>query len=210
MYYDYYNQDFFTSNRKLVLKEYDDDGNIIEEREFSNVELAKFLSIIRNDFDFLKVARYKYIKQFTDKELIQINTFIDHMSSSSLYNGGKVIGLDSEEDTKFYKELFKMPKDKINLALQLSTPKEIGGGFNTLVSSPYSNMNLSFDKALEFIDSREGIYYTVNNEGIRRWDFVDKPTLKQYRYQLRKNRERTVFLSFNDWKEYIVNECDLL
>ena len=65
MYYDYYNRDFFTNNRKLVLKEYDDNGNVIEEREFENKELAKFLSVIRNDYDYLKVARYEHLRKFT-------------------------------------------------------------------------------------------------------------------------------------------------
>ncbi|MBO0558972.1 hypothetical protein EXQ37_03815 [Clostridium botulinum] len=65
-------------------------------------------------------------------------------------------------------------------------------------------------EALEFIKNREGIYYAVNNSGEREYDFVDKPTKKQAKYQRVKNGRRTVFLSFKDWKEYIVNENELI
>ena len=85
MYYDYYNQDFFTKNRKLVLKEYDDEGNLLEEREFGEKDLAKFISIIRNDNDNLKIARYKHLKQFTEEELELIDRCIYHMKLHSNY-----------------------------------------------------------------------------------------------------------------------------
>lgn len=81
--------------------------------------------------------------------------------------------------------------------------------FHVNLNSPYARMKIDIEEALEFIDSRDGIYYTVNNKGEKVWDFVDKPTLKQYKYQIKKNGNRTVFLNFNDWKEYIVNESDL-
>lgn len=210
MYYDYCNQEFFTKNRKLVLKEYDDNGNLLEERVFGEKELAKFISIVRNDYDQLKVARYKHLKQFTEEELELIEKCIYHMALNSNYNSNyRVIGLDTDEDVEFYKELLKMPKEKLELAINLSTPHQ--GGFNVSMGSPYAHISskMTLDDAIEFINNRTGIYYTVTNEGKRRWDFVDKPTLKQYKYQLQKNGERTVFLNFQDWKEYIVTEEDL-
>ena len=210
MYYDYYNQDFFTKNRKLVLKEYDDEGNLLEEREFGEKDLAKFISIIRNDNDNLKIARYKHLKQFTEEELELIDRCIYHMKLHSNYtNNYRIIGLDTDEDVEYYKKLLKMPKEKIELALKLSTPHT--GGFNVSLGSPYAYINnkMNLHDAIEFINNRTGIYYTVTNEGKRRWDFVDKPTLKQYKYQLKKNGERTVFLNFQDWKEYIITEEDL-
>lgn len=208
MFYDYYNQDFFTKNRKLVLKEYDDDGKLLEEREFANEDLAKFLSIIRNGYEPLKVARYKALKQFTKEELKVIERYIKYMEICANYsNKNDVNSFDTEEDIKFFKDLLKMPKEKINFALELSDSQT--PGFYVSANSPYFRMKFTFKEALKFIDDRPGIYYTVTNLGRRRWSFIDKPTLKQYRYQLNKNGERTVFLSFKDWKEYIVTESDL-
>lgn len=208
MHYDFYNQEFFTKNRRLVLNEYDNDGNLIEERKFENEDLARFLSIMNIDHRPLEVARHEHLSQFTKDELNLISRCISHMElCASCFNDYEIIYLDTDEDVEYYKKLLKLPKEKIDLALDLSHPQL--PGFSTSSDSPYYRKKFNFNEALEFIDERSGIYYTVTNRGQRRWDFIDKPTLKQYRYQLNKNGERTVFLSFKDWKEYIVTESDL-
>lgn len=66
----------------------------------------------------------------------------------------------------------------------------------------------SLDSCINWIESRTGIYYAVNNSGVKEWDFVDCPTLKQARYQRKKGR-RIIFLSFENWKEYLVKEEEL-
>lgn len=76
------------------------------------------------------------------------------------------------------------------------------------LNSPYKK-KYTFIEAIRFIEDHEGLYYVVDSEGNKTWDFIDKPTLKQYNYQIKKSGRRTVFLSFKDWKEYIVNEDDL-
>lgn len=67
----------------------------------------------------------------------------------------------------------------------------------------------TFNEAIEFIEERDGIYYAITKEGNRHWDFIDKPTKKQARYQRNKHGNRIVFKSFTDWKEYLVNEDEL-
>lgn len=208
MIFKYFEDDINTKNRVLVLKEYDDDGNLLEEREFDKKDLASFIGIVKNEYEELKVARYEYLKQFTKEELDIIRDIMFNMAVYSNYNNGKgYVGFSTENEVEWYKKIIKFPKEMIEFALSLSDCSSFT--FNVAMKSDYFGKRFSFIEAMNFIIGREGIYYTINNEGKRVYDFIDKPTLKQYKYQIRKNGHRTVYLDFNDWKEYIVNESNL-
>lgn len=206
-YYKGFKDEYFTKNRKLMMVEYDDDKNIIDVRRFGDDELSMFLCNMWNEYKQIEIARKKHREQFSEEQLELIHRIIINSAGWRAYESEKELSFILDEDVELFKEILKEPIEKIEFALKLANPME--GSFNVQLASPYSRMKLNFLQALEFINNREGIYYTVTNEGKRRWDFVDKPTLKQYRYQLQKNGERTVFLSFKDWKEYLVNESDL-
>jgi len=65
--------------------------------------------------------------------------------------------------------------------------------------------NMKFSDILEWTSSSSGIYYAVLNDGSKGMLFLTKPTKKQAQYQRNKGN-RIIFLSFQDWKEYLVNE----
>lgn len=196
----------YTKNRKLILNEYDDDGNLIDIREFNDEELIKFLNLMYLEYKPLKVARINHLKKFTYEELKLMDKIIRISQLWELCGTGKALTLESDKDVVLFKEIFKIPKEILEMALEMSHPQQYY--FITSLNSHYRK-KYSFIEAIRFIEGHEGIYYVVDNEGNKTWDFVDKPTLKQYKYQVKKNGRRTVFLSFKDWKEYIVNESDL-
>lgn len=59
---------------------------------------------------------------------------------------------------------------------------------------------------LKWIKNSEGIYFAVSNDGTRGMVYLEKPKKSQVEYQRKKNGKRIVFLSFKDWKEYLMNE----
>lgn len=69
--------------------------------------------------------------------------------------------------------------------------------------------NMSFEDILKWIQSVNGIYYAVANDGTKGMAYLDKPTKKQAKYQRQRNGKRIVFLSFKYWKEYSICENEL-
>lgn len=194
-----------TKNRKLILQEYNDNGELIDTREFNDNILMAFINLMYSSYKSLDVARIKHLKQFNEEELKLIDEIICYSKLWEIIGTGKALTLESDKDVKLFKEILKIPKEKLEYALDMSYPQR--SGFIVALNSKYRR-KYSFIEALRFIEERTGIYYAVDNQGNKCWDFIDKPTLKQYKYQLKKGR-RTVFLSFKDWKEYLINEEDL-
>ncbi|MGR5990167.1 hypothetical protein ACT7C6_09650 [Bacillus paranthracis] len=135
----------------------------------------------------------------------------------------KIINYITDEDCKYltdkriqeFRSLFdEHGVRKIDFALQISQGSHHNpyssyqAYFLVQMGSEYAR-SYTFKEALEFIDERDGIYYAITKEGNRHWDFIDKPTKKQARYQRNKHGNRIVFKSFTDWKEYLVNEDEL-
>lgn len=204
-----YEDKYFLKNRKLKLEEYDDDGNIIDSREFDDDELAMFISIMGNELKAIKIARKKSLENFNDEDLKIIERFIVYSRyRQALLGKGRYINYIYEDDVELFKKLLEQPKEKLNYALDICMAGR--SFFLTKIASEYGRRDLTFAEAIKFIDDREGIYYAVNNKGKRVYDFIDKPTLKQSQYQRKRNGNRTVFLNFSDWKEYIVDESELI
>lgn len=201
--FEQYNAKYFVKNRKLKLEEYDDLGNLIDVREFSNKDLAEFIGAKVTKSEALDVARKGDIKHFNKEDLVLLKDVLTTLNWSS----GEYRGYIRDKHLEFFEKIIAMDRDKLNFIITLLDHHT--GGFNTSWDSPYAKKSFTFNEALEFTESREGIYYTVNNNGERVWDFVDKPTLKQYRYQVNKNGNRIVLLSFIDWKVHLITEKDL-
>ncbi|NEZ80357.1 hypothetical protein EXM60_14515 [Clostridium botulinum] len=196
---------YMTKNRKLKLEEYDNKGNLVDIREFSDNDLFSFISIkIRNN-DSLGIARKKDLECFSKEELELINDIMYYL----FITGDHSFSWFTNKETKIFQRIFaESTKEELKFALELTNYDQYA--FNINLKSKYAFMKFNFSEALEFIKSRDGIYYAVNNNGERAYDFVDKPTKKQVKYQRVKNGRRTVFFSFKDWKEYIVNEEELI
>ena len=202
--------DYMTKNRKLKLEEYDEKGNLIDIKEFTGEDLFNFVHYQTNFNKALSVARKKDIEIFSSDELKIIYDIITLSKLRCCYGNGKQeFYWFTNEEANFFKKIFKeVPKEKLKFALILANNGKTA--FNTNLKSEYYFKKFSLSEALDFIKNRDGIYYAVNNNGERTYDFVDKPTKKQVKYQRVKNGRRTVFLNFRDWIEYIVNEDELI
>lgn len=202
--------EYMTNNRKLKLEEYDEKGNLIDIREFENEDLFNFIHYQTNYNKSLSVARKKDIECFQEDELKIIDDIITFSKLKYTYGeSDKDFYWFTYKESQIFKEIFEtVPKQDLKFALELVNDGQ--GAFNTSLKSEYAFKKFGLIEALEFIKSRKGIYYAVNNNGERAYDFVDKPTKKQVKYQRVKNGRRTVFLNFKDWKEYIVNEEELI
>lgn len=201
--------EYMTKNRKLKLEEYDETGNLIDVREFDNEAMYNFMHYQVNFNNALSVARKADLEIFTNDQLNIIQQIITYTKLQCAYgNNSDEIYWFTEKEVTFFKELFnKLSIETIGMAINLMNGCQ--PAFNTSLKSEYALKKFSFKEALKFIQNREGIYYTVNNNGKRIYDFVDKPTKKQVVYQRKKNGNRTVFLSFKDWKEYIIDENEI-
>lgn len=207
MYYDYYKQEYFTKNRKLKLEEYDNDGNLIDVREFADDDLAMLIMDKLNQSKPLKVARKKHLDEFTTEELELIDKFIIYSNSWSDYGEGRSIGYITDDDIELFKGLLKIQKEKLEFILKISHPDCTSFNYGLQSENVKSRKKMTFNQAIELVNSRDGIYYSVDNNGNNISYFLDIPTLKQVKYQRNKGR-RIVYLNFLDWKKYIVNESE--
>lgn len=196
---------YLDENRKLKLEEYDNDGNLIEVREFNRNDIANFLCMLANEGRELEVAKKKDLALFSEEE----KKVLDDIYYYRRYDSNllrKAYLLD-DKATKYFRNLFNTHGiEAVKLAINIARDRHTGGGFNVTPKSEYYCMKWTLESALDFIKNRAGIFYTVDSEGKRVYDFVDKPTKKQVAYQRNKNGHRTVFLNFKNWKEYLVLE----
>jgi hypothetical protein len=194
--------DELLTNRKIVLEQYDNNGELIERRSYSKDILMLFINVMSNTNHALDVARREDIDAFTPSQLKIIKRVME-------YND--YFWFD-QKSVNYFKKLFKMHSmEQLRFALQLSKfYSNQEPAFNTVSTSEWFMKCITFTDAINFIDNHEGIYYTVDNHGKRIFDFVAcKPTKKQAQYQRNKNGARIVFLSFKDWKEHLVKEQEL-
>lgn len=208
--------------KRLLLVEYDDNGN-----EIDRIPLAEhedLLNILSYNERFVK-SRYLLCKEdrsfFTDEQWKTIETYSNAISiyvskedNSGMYIfGPKFHSAALEEEWKeFWINFFKEPEEKQRFILTL-TDSVNSPGYSYWQIQIGEHPALTYDSksiksVVNWVNNRTGIYYAVDNNNERTWDFIDKPTLKQAVYQRRKGR-RIVFLNFKDWKEYLVSENEL-
>lgn len=206
------------NTKKLVLIEYDENGNevdsnvIMENDELVNAINSGGQRIIpdrlfldKKDRDLFTAEQWKIIEQLQGSSIVQI-----WADGRNKY--GRLIGEQVFIKANFNKELenvwhqfFKEPQGVQDFISKLLT----NWTWHVLLSYEFS-FGCSLKEQIDWVNHTQGIYYAVDNQGNRVWDFVDeKPTLKQAKYQRKKGR-RIVFLNFKDWKEYIVNESELM
>ncbi|NRQ69742.1 hypothetical protein HQK17_16360 [Bacillus cereus] len=191
-------------NKRIIIQDLDDDGNVIQETAVNESDKDTMLSSLVAKYGFAALTPLKALDEFTDEEK-------------------KIINYITDDDCKYltdkriqeFRSLFdEHGVRKIDFALQISQGSHHNpysyyhAYFLVQMGSEYAR-SYTFEEALEFIDERDGIYYAITKEGNRHWDFIDKPTKKQARYQRNKYGNRIVFKSFTDWKEYLVNEGEL-
>ncbi|MGG7212082.1 hypothetical protein ACQPUY_00540 [Clostridium nigeriense] len=190
-----------TYNRKLKLEEYDDNGNIIDCVEFSQKDLMEFYIFKNNGYHDIRTAR-KSIKDYFNvgnKELkIKL---LNHIFYQYTLNNDLVNSIESIITT--YNE------DELNFAFSIKNYVWNECKFQLSMQDSSFFKNMSFEEVLKWIQSVNGIYYAVANDGTKGMAYLDKPTKKQAKYQRQKNGKRIVFLSFKDWKEYSISENEL-
>ncbi|NFO86099.1 hypothetical protein FDC58_16735 [Clostridium botulinum] len=195
-----FEDNYYTYNKKLKLEEYDDEGNLIDVIEFNKKDLWDFYIFKNNGYIDFRFARKKDREYFKEEEF-EIAKRIMEVSDFMYF----------DENTIKY----------IENILKTYTLKEIEYALN-FKNYYYNEMNgylsmedwakikkMKFEDILKWIKEVDGIYYATKNDGTKGMMYLEKPTKKQAKYQRQKHGKRIVFLSFSDWKEYIVNEDDL-
>lgn len=199
--YNNFKDNDITYNRKLKLEEYDENGNLIDCVEFSQKDLMEFYILKNNGYNDIRTAR-KNIKDYFNvgnKELkIKL---LNHIFYQYTLNNDLVNSIESI--------ITKYNDNELNFAFSLKNYvyDECNFLFNMKDSAFFKNM--SFEEVLKWIQSVNGIYYAVANDGTKGMTYLEKPTKKQAKYQRQKNGKRIVFLSFKDWKEYSIAENEL-
>lgn len=207
-------------NCKLTFYE---DSNEINSFDFSNSDTSDLIyalgklhfSGVEPIFHTKYKIEPKYRKLFTEKQLDTIHEIIHRVYDwdrcipeiFSVVRDYDLINDFTPELINFFLEFFKMPEEKIDYILSI-TYSSGQYGLILPLGSPYKR-RLNLLDSIEFVNQRNGVYYAVNNAGKKTFDFIDKPSRKQVKYQRVKNGCRTVFLSFHDWKEYLITEDEL-
>lgn len=190
-----------TYNRKLKLEEYDNNGNLIDCVEFTPKDLMDFYIMKNNMCNDIRTARKKIKDYFSmgnielKKKLLNI-IFYQHKLDENLINRiESIITTYTEDELHFAFSLKDYFCDDCKLKFNMK--------------DYFFFKNMSFLEVLKWIQSVNGIYYAVANDGTKGMSYLDKPTKKQAKYQRQKNSKRIVFLSFKDWKEYSISENEL-
>ena len=188
-------------NKRIIIEDLDSDGNVMSTNTLVEEDKDLILSVMVAINDNLYLAKKEDVEIFNDDEIEVIKEL--------MWRDNFFLTKESIEKLKVFLNIHKL--EKIKFALHLSR-KDIYGGYQfcTSPNNPFYLKEFDFIEAFEFIEEREGIYYAVTNEGEKHWDFIEEPTKKQAQYQRRKNDNRIVFFSFEDWKEYLVSENELL
>ncbi|CUB59646.1 hypothetical protein BN2127_JRS10_05162 [Bacillus subtilis] len=191
-------------NKRVIIQDLDEDGNVIQETVANESDKDTMLSALVAKYGFAALTPLKALDEFTDEEK-KIKNYITDEDCKYL----------TDKRIQEFRSLFdEHGVRKIDFALHISQGSQHNpyssyhSYFLVQMGSEYAR-SYTFKEALEFIDERDGIYYAITKEGNRHWDFIDKPTKKQARYQRNKHGNRIVFKSFTDWKEYLVNEDEL-
>lgn len=195
-----FEDNYYTKNRKLKIEEYNDNGDVIDTIDFSQKELWEFYIFKNNSCNKFELARKKDRDYFKGKKLELVKNMI------YLF-----------KDFYFDENIIK----KMELIFETYTVEEIefaldfknyiyGETDNYFIWEDYFKIKeMNFMDVLIWIKNTEGMYYAVENDGVKGMHYLEKPTKKQAKYQRQKNGKRIVFLNFRDWKEYLVNESEL-
>lgn len=184
-------------NKRIIIEDLDDKGNVIQRTILDEEDKDDVLAVVTAKRGYISISNEKDLIQFTEEQKDIIHEILERED----------IFL-SKKQTIFFKNLFKENSlEKIQYALNLMQDNR---AFNTAMNSPYyAKKFFMFEEALDFINERDGIYYAMKKDGTKHLDFIDKPTKKQAVYQRVKNGNQIVFLSFADFKIYVVSEDEL-
>lgn len=199
------------NSRKLVLIEYDEDGNEVEKTCLSDNE--GLLKVFSHNSRYIK-ARYLLDKKdrdfFTNEQWKTIEYFwespVDIYSDDSGKFAYATLNIDRANIWKNFLS------ESLELQSYVKSIYDYGCGsswqWHIHPGSEPQYDERKFISCYGWVKNTSGIYYSVNNNGLRCWDFVNqKPTLKQVKYQEKKGR-RIVFFNFNDFKEYSTSISD--
>ncbi|MDP9676410.1 hypothetical protein J2W97_002405 [Paenibacillus jamilae] len=182
-------------NKKITIETLSEHGNTIESYELTDADKDSLLTALYAKYGVALLLDECYPDLFSQGEMkIAIKTL------ETLYNI-----VPSDEEIKQVRSLLdRYGQYRLSFALDMSESSRhhMGQAFLVSPKSPYFSKHYTFDEAIEFLSVREGVYYAVNSDGIRCYDFIDKPTKKQISHQVKKNGNRIAFLSFQDGKEY--------
>lgn len=106
------------------------------------------------------------------------------------------------------KKFLNIPYEKRQYILKLVSTQGEPSFYSCNYLGTYTKVKLSLLEAIEFVESQAGVYYAVDNTGERTYDFIDIPTKKQAVNRRIKYGNRIVFLNFNNFTEYRVNETN--
>ncbi|MDA1799457.1 hypothetical protein [Bacillus cereus group sp. BY6-1LC] len=184
-------------NKRIIMEDLDDEGNVIQRTILDEEDKDDVLAVVTAKRGYISISNEKELLQFTEEQKDIINEILEREDMFL-----------SKKQTIFFKNLFKKNSlEKIQYALNLM---QENWAFNTAMNSPYYAKKFStFEEALDFINERDGIYYAMKKDGTKHLDFIDKPTKKQAVYQRVKHGNQIVFLSFADFKIYVVSEDEL-
>ncbi|CEN75427.1 Uncharacterised protein [[Clostridium] sordellii] len=197
-----YDVQYFTKNRKLKLEEYDDEGNLIDTIEFDNNELGNFLISKISSYNGFSVSRYAERNHFKGQKL--------QLFKQILWATGYRGDIITPENIKTAEDIFEnntLSQIKFALGLKNYIYDELNLNFTMSDSSKIKNLN--FYQILEWTNISPGIWYAIDDKGNKGMTYLEEPTKKQAKYQRAKNGKRIVFLSFKNWKEYLVLEDEL-
>lgn len=196
-------KEYLTKNRKLKLEEYDDNGTLIDVIEFDDDDLYSFCVSKVSSYNEFDIARKSEREYFKGEELE-----LFHKIRFALHKYGSYITKkDIEEIDTIIKnndlEVLKFVLDFKDFGYS----EYVNYNFSLKEQSKLRGLNL-FD-VLEWVKTNHGFWYAVDNKGDRGMAYLEEPTKKQAQYQRTKNGMRIVFLSFKDFKEYLVEESKL-
>ncbi|WP_154826931.1 hypothetical protein [Clostridium butyricum] len=208
------------NKKKVYIIEYDDNGNEIDRNLLTDNESLRNLLLLNQyavngrfllDLNYRSLfssEQWDFIENFSDI----IKVYIKKDDDFDFYPKFAYANIN-DEDVALLKELFNGPRERLELIKNLRYSSYYNKP-SFWILSPDGHTSITYDKnslksIYNWINSRDGIYYSINNNNSKTWDFVDRPSKKQAIYQRRKGR-RIVFLSFRDFKEYIINEYELL
>lgn len=206
--------------KKIMIVEYDVDGNEIEKNCL--VEHRDIIDLYRGGYNLERFPKRFLLDKldrdiFTEKQWLTIERsdypdMIDiHFEKNNFF---KIEFIHADINTKslaIWKSFFKESKEKQKFILGIYGHLHYPSWqwiINMKTKLNYERED--FKSCYDWVNKTNGLYYAVDNNGTRTWDFIDvKPTEKQAKYQRVTNGRRIIFLSFNDWKEYTVNEDEL-
>lgn len=196
-------KEYLTKNRKLKLEEYDDNGNIIDVIEFTDKDLYEFCIDRVSSYNEFSISRKAEREYFKGEELE-----LFHKLRFALNKCGSYITKKEIEEIDVIIKNYDLEVLKFVLDFKdFGYSDYLRYQFPMKEQSKYRNMNLF--EALEWVKNTHGIWYAIDNKGNRGMAYLEEPTKKQAQYQRTKNGMKIVYLSFKDFKEYLVEESKL-